>query len=206
MTHNRFTGLLAARPTRPSLQFVNPRPLQKLHAKPDPSCSCLRRRVDRGVHVHARGCPGYARAARGLRGRRPAPLRALYPARGLHHILHDSKGALRQRRLPVGHEARHAQQQRALLRRTRNLKSDRPQQHGQKFYLQIGAGLLRTNSEHEKLEHPLPGDLSSGFNKEIYNHFRHFAQNEANGKSVTKTMLQYERCNRWKVETIVLTH
>jgi hypothetical protein len=108
-------GMLAARPTRPSLEFVNPRPLQKLYAQPDPGCSCLRRGMDRGVHTDACRCPGYARSARGLRGRRPAPLRALYPGRGLHHILHDSKGALRQRRLPVGHEARHAQQPRALL-------------------------------------------------------------------------------------------
>jgi hypothetical protein len=104
-----------ARTTRPSLEFVNPRPLQKLYAQPDPGCSCLRRGMDRGVHIDACRCPGYARSARGLRGRRPAPLRALYPGRGLHHILHDSKGALRQRRLPVGDEARHAQQPRALL-------------------------------------------------------------------------------------------
>jgi hypothetical protein len=72
---------------------------------------------------------GHPGAAVRLRGRRPAALRPLYSGYRLHHLLHGSEAAARQRGLPrrdATRRARHAQQPGArLVLRFRDFESYR---------------------------------------------------------------------------------
>jgi hypothetical protein len=65
-----------------------------------------------------------------------------------------------------------------------------------KFFLQIGPGLLRTNSEQKAWNMASSGRTIAGFASEYVQPFSTFCTNEANGESVTKTMLQHEQYNQ----------